>query len=190
VEGDADVPQAQLPQPSERPHAGLRLDRPKTVAPEPRSGSARRRRSQQDLNQQRTMPVINKEALELLPKQMGMMAYQRATKGNRSGVLLGFLLGELLAGLTVNTRMGWLTVWLPLVLPTGFVLRAVFAEIQYHRAVRHYRPSTPSVTSPPPQPSKPSLPAELPPPLSPAEVPPPLPLGLNHSAHNLEWPKE
>ena len=130
------------------------------------------------------MPVINKEALELLPKQMGMMAYEPATKGNWSGVLLGFLLGELLAGLTVNTRMGWLTVWMPLVLPAGFViLCAVFAEIQYHRAVRRYRPSTPSVTPPPPQPS---LPAELPPPLSPAEVPPPLPLVRNHSVHDLE----
>jgi hypothetical protein len=134
------------------------------------------------------MPVINKEALELLPKQMGMMAHQQATKGNWSGVLLGFLLGELLAGLTVNTRMGWLTVWLPLVLPAGFVvLCAVFAEIQYHHALRRYRPSTPSATSPPPQPSPT---AELPPPLSPAEVPPPLPLGLNHSGYELEWPKE
>ena len=130
------------------------------------------------------MPVINKEALELLPKQMGMMAYEPATKGNWSGVLLGFLLGELLAGLTVNTRMGWLTVWMPLVLPAGFVsLCAVIAQIQYHRAVRRYRPSTPSVTPPPPQPS---LPAELPPPLSPAEVPPPLPLVRNHSVHDLE----
>ena len=134
------------------------------------------------------MPVINKEALELLPKLTGTMAYQQAAEGNWSYVLLGFLLGEMLAGLTVNTRMGWLTVWSPLVLPAGFVvLRAVFAEIQYHRAVRHNRPSTPSVTSPPPQPS---LPAELPPPLSPAEVPPPLPLGLNDSRHNMEWPKE
>jgi hypothetical protein len=133
------------------------------------------------------MPVINKEALELLSKQMGTMAYQRAAKRNWSGVLLGFLLGELLAGLTVNTRTGWLTVWLPLVLPAGFVLRTVFAEIQYHRAVPHYRPSMPSATSPSPQPS---LPAELPLPLSPAEVPPPLPLGLNHSGHNSEWPKE
>jgi len=136
----------------------------------------------------RTMPVINKEALELLPKLTGTMAYQQAAKGNWSGVLLGFLLGEMLAGLTVNTRMGWLTVWLPLVLPAGFViLRAVFAEIRYHRAVRRYRPSTPSATPPPPQPS---LPTELSPPLSPAEVPPPLPLGLNHSGHNMEWPKE
>jgi hypothetical protein len=134
------------------------------------------------------MPVINKAALELLSKQTGMMAYQQAAKGNWSGVLLGFLLGESLAGLTVNTRMGWLTVWLPFVLPAGFVvLRAVFAEIQYQRAVRRYRPSAPSVTSSPPQPT---LPAELPPPLSPAEVPPPLPLGLNHSGYNLEWPKE
>jgi hypothetical protein len=129
----------------------------------------------------RTVPVINKEALELLPKQMGMMAYEPATKGNWSGVLLGFLLGELLAGLTVNTRMGWLTVWLPLVLPAGFVsLCAAFAQIQYHRAVRRYRPSTPSVTSPQPQPSPTT---EVPAPLSPAELPPPLPPGLSHSRH-------
>jgi hypothetical protein len=84
--------------------------------------------------------------------------------------------------------MGWLTVWMPLVLPAGFVvLCAVFAEIHYHRAVRRYRPSTPSLTPPPPQPSPTT---ELPPPLSPAGLPPPLPLGLNHSGYELEWPKE
>jgi hypothetical protein len=105
------------------------------------------------------MPVITKEALELLPKQTGMMAHQQARKVNWSGILIAFLLGELLAGLTVNTWMGGLTVWLPLVLPVGFiVLCAVFAEIQYQRAVRRYRPSPPSTAfnlQPPPLPTSP-----------------------------------
>ena len=105
------------------------------------------------------MPVITKEALELLPKQTGMMAQRQAMKVKWSGVLLGFLLGELLAGPTVNTRMGWLTVWLPLVIPVGFiVLCAVFAEIQYQRAFRRCRPSPPSSASrsqPPPLPTSP-----------------------------------
>ena len=102
------------------------------------------------------MPVITKEALELLPKQTGMMAHQQARRVNWSGILIAFLLGELLAGLTVNTWIGGLTVWLPLVLPVVFiVLCAVFAEIQYQRAVRRYRPSAASCSQPPPLPTSP-----------------------------------
>ena len=109
------------------------------------------------------MPVITKEALELLPKQTGIVAHQQARKVNWSGILIAFLLGELLAGLTVNTWMGGLTVWLPPVLPIGFVmLCAAFAEFQYHRSVRRGRPSPPSPASCPQPPPLPTSPPPLP----------------------------
>jgi len=83
------------------------------------------------------MPVITKEALELLRKQTEMMPNREAAKVNWSGALLGFLLGEMLAGLTVNTTMAWLTVWAPFALPVVFIaLPVVFAQIQYRHALR------------------------------------------------------
>jgi hypothetical protein len=126
------------------------------------------------------MPVITKEALELLRKQTEMMPNREAAKVNWSGALLGFLLGEMLAGLTVNTTMAWLTVWAPFALPVVFIaLPVVFAQIQYRHALRRYRPGASSAASPPPQPPLPQ------PPL--AASPPPLPKAPDRSRPGKEW---
>jgi hypothetical protein len=120
------------------------------------------------------VPVIPKEAFELLRKQTEMMSNREAAKLNWSGALLGFLLGEMLAGLTVNTTMAWLTVWAPFALPVVFIAPPfVFEQIRYRRALRRYRPSAPSAASPPPQPPLPQ------PPL--AASPPPLPKAPDQS---------